>query len=139
MPPRRKDTDVPPRSPCRVLIADDVPDLRNLLQLLLELEGDFEVVGQARDGAEAVRLAVETAPDLVVLDLSMPVMDGLQALRELRRRAPTSKVVIFSGFDNSSLDPSVLAGGADGYLEKSAAASEVVTRLREICCGDSSA
>jgi len=122
-----------PRPPCRVLVADDAADLRDLLCLLLDLEDDFVVVGQAGDGEEAVRLSAQQQPDLVVLDLAMPVMDGLQALPQVRRVAPASKVVIFSGFETGQLERQARAVGADGYIEKGTGVLDLVAQLREIC------
>ncbi|GAC1325050.1 MAG: hypothetical protein NVSMB13_07480 [Mycobacteriales bacterium] len=122
-----------PRQPCRVLVADDAADLRDLLCLLLDLEDDFVVVGQASDGEEAIRLSEQQQPDLVVLDLAMPVMDGLQALPQVRRVAPATKVVIFSGFETGSVARQARACGADGYIEKGTGVIDLVARLREIC------
>ena len=121
------------RQPCRVLVADDAADLRDLLCLLLDLEDDFVVVGRASDGEEAVRLSEQQQPDLVVLDLAMPVMDGLQALPKVRRVAPATKVVIFSGFETSSIARQARESGADGYIEKGTGVLDLVARLREIC------
>ncbi len=126
-------TGTTPRQPCRVLVADDATDLRDLLCLLLDLEDDFVVVGQASDGEEAIRLSAQQQPDLVVLDLAMPVMDGLQALPRVRQVAPDSKVVIFSGFETGTLARQARAGGADGYIEKGTGVIDLVARLREIC------
>jgi CheY-like chemotaxis protein len=119
----------------RVLVADDAADLRQLLCLLLEVEDDFVVVGQAGDGLEAVRAAGELQPDLVVLDVSMPVMDGMEALPKLRAAAPEARLVVFSGLAASeapgrdrseSVEP-------DAWVEKGTGVVDLVDRLREVC------
>lgn len=102
----------------RVLIADDVIDLRVLLRMALELAGDFEVVAEAADGAQAITQAEAHQPDLVLLDLSMPVLDGLEALPRIRAVAPDAHVVVLSGFEASKMRDRVLEGGAVAYLEK---------------------
>jgi DNA-binding NarL/FixJ family response regulator len=102
----------------RVLIADDVIDLRQLMRMALELAGDFEVVAEAADGRQAITQAEFHQPDLVLLDLSMPVLDGLEALPQIRAVAPDAHVVVLSGFEASKMRDRVLEGGAVAYLEK---------------------
>jgi DNA-binding NarL/FixJ family response regulator len=114
----------------RVLVVDDAANLRELLTLLLDAEDDFVVVGSAADGAQAVEQAAVLNPDVVLLDLAMPVMDGLQALPELRRLLPTGRLVVFSGFEEESLARAALAAGADAYIEKGTSVIQLVARLR---------
>ncbi len=102
----------------RVLLADDVAQLRMLLRMALELNGAFEVVAEAADGAEAIVRAAECQPDLVILDLMMPGLDGLEALPGIREAAPGAKVVVLSGFAEEKLRSRALAAGATEYLEK---------------------
>ncbi|MCU1376136.1 MAG: response regulator receiver [Actinomycetia bacterium] len=102
----------------RTLLVDDVEDIRTLLRLLMEQDGRFEVVGEAADGEEAIVLAARYQPDVVVLDLAMPVMDGLTALPALRQAAPGVRVVILSGFPADQMGPAAEQAGAVGYLEK---------------------
>ena len=116
--------------PCRVLVADDAVDLRELLCILLSVEEGFEVVAQAADGREAVEQATRHRPDLTLLDLAMPVMDGLQALPLLRAALPDSKIVVFSGFDGSALAAEAHRGGADAYVEKGTDVAALVSTLR---------
>ena len=116
----------------RVLVVDDAANLRELLTLLLEVEDDFEVVGTAADGAQALRIAAGLAPDVVLLDLAMPVMDGLAALPELRRQLPKARIVIFSGFEHEALAKQALAAGADDYIEKGTSVTHLVDRLRAL-------
>ena len=101
----------------RVLLADDYPDLRGLMRFQLERAG-FVVIGEATDGQEAVDMARALSPDVIVLDLAMPKMDGLQALPTLRESSPASKVIVVSGFANGLMEDRVLAAGAARFVEK---------------------
>lgn len=101
-----------------VLIVDDVADLRMLLRMSLEFDEDFEVVAEAGDGLEAITQAERHQPDLVVLDLSMPVLDGLEALPRILAVAPAARVIVVSGFAGSRLREPAMAAGAVAYLEK---------------------
>jgi DNA-binding NarL/FixJ family response regulator len=116
----------------RVLIVDDAANLRELLTLLLEVEDDFEVVGTAADGEQAIAAAEALRPDVVLLDLAMPVMDGLQALPILRMHVPNARIVIFSGFEHEALATKALRAGADAYIEKGTSVTQLVARLREL-------
>ena len=120
-------------APCRVLIADDVPELRLLLRLALESEGNFEVVGEAKDGVEALQMATDRRPDAILLDLAMPVMDGLQAIPHLKEQSPDAKILVLSGFDAGKMKNEALEAGADAYLEKGAATAGILSALREMC------
>lgn len=113
----------------RVLIADDAADLRYLLTLALHRDGRFTVVGEAADGHRAVDLATELQPDLIVLDLAMPLMDGLQALPLIRRRCPDARILVLTGFEHRALAESALDDGADGFLEKGTALPRVAAEL----------
>jgi DNA-binding NarL/FixJ family response regulator len=116
----------------RVLVVDDAANLRELLTLLLETEDDFEVIGTACDGEQALLVAEALQPDVVLLDLAMPVMDGMQALPQMRRCLPTSIIVIFSGFEQTALVEEAMAAGADAYLEKGASVTQMVDLLRDL-------
>jgi DNA-binding NarL/FixJ family response regulator len=116
----------------RVLVVDDAAHLRDLLTLLLDIEDDFEVVGTAADGAQAIVQAALLDPDVVLLDLAMPVMDGLAALPDLRQRLPGARIVIFSGFEHQALARRALEAGADDYIEKGTSVTHLVERLREL-------
>ena len=115
--------------PFRIVLADDYADMRHLVRVTLERSGRFEVVGEASDGAEAISTAAELKPDILVLDLSMPVLSGMEALPQIRKVAPSTKVVILSGFGRSQMEPMALAGGAVGYLEKGLAPARLVDEL----------
>ena len=117
----------------RVLIADDVSDLRSMLRIVLESWGSFEIVAEAGDGAEAVALTEAYLPHAVVLDLSMPVMDGLEAIPEIRRRAPGIHIVVLSGFASEAMETVALSQGADAYLEKIDAVPMLAATLERVC------
>ncbi|WP_395659250.1 response regulator [Nocardioides sp.] len=112
----------------RVVLVDDTADLRQLMRIALRRAG-WEVVGEAGDGAAGIEVAREQVPDLVVLDLSMPVMDGLEALPHIRAACPSSTIVVMSGFGATQMTERALARGADGYLQKGTPLSEVVDYL----------
>ena len=120
------------RSSHRVLIVDDTPEIRRLLRINFEHEPDFTVVGEAGDGAAAIELARAHAPELVVLDLAMPVMDGLQAIPEIRRCSPETKILVFSGFASGSVADEVRDLGAHAYLEKGAHPREILSKLASL-------
>jgi DNA-binding NarL/FixJ family response regulator len=101
----------------RVLIADDHPAFRQALTEVLELAG-FDIVGQAVDGTDAVLLARQLVPDLVLIDLSMPVLNGLDATRLLRETLPAARVVVLTAFDSGELEQAALDAGASAYLVK---------------------
>lgn len=105
-------------SSIRTVIVDDVEALRRLVEIALTQTGKFDVVGQAKDGEEAIEVVAETLPELVLLDLSMPRMDGLEALPKIRKAAPQAHVVILTGFEESRLGETARKQGAAGYLEK---------------------
>ena len=114
--------------PLRVVLVDDTPDIRFLLRLALDLDGGCTVVGEAGDGRQALAVVAETQPDLVLLDLAMPDVDGMQALPLLRECCPAATILVLSGFEDAALAPAVLAAGADGYLRKGAAPRDILAR-----------
>jgi CheY-like chemotaxis protein len=117
----------------RVLLADDTPDIRALLRLVLSRHDDFVVVAEAADGSEAVEMAQKHRPDVVLLDLAMPVMDGLEAIPGVRAAAPNCKIVVLSGFNADQMAAEALGAGADAYLEKGTPPTQLVHHLRRIC------
>lgn len=119
--------------PCRVVIADDTPDIRMLLRWSLEPDERFEIVGEAANGAEALALLRDNQVDAILLDLAMPVMDGLQAIPKIKVQSPTTRIVVLSGFDQESMAGEALSRGADVYLEKGVAVSEVAAVLADVC------
>jgi diguanylate cyclase (GGDEF)-like protein len=123
--------DAPVRT--RVVIADDTADVRALLRYTLELDGRFEVVAQAADGNEAVAAVRDEQPDAVVLDLAMPVMDGLEAIAGILASSPATKIVVLSGFEAEHMAGEALRLGAHVYLEKGATFNELTSVLAELC------
>lgn len=111
--------------PYRVLLVDDHPRIRELYRLALMDERRLEVVGEAGDGEEALVRADETPPDVVVLDLSMPKRDGLQALQDLKQAHPRVRVLVLSGFNRERIEGLVLEMGANAYLEKGVTITEL--------------
>ncbi len=118
--------------PIRVALADDTRDIRLLLTLALELAGGFEVVGEAKDGAEAIALTERLRPDVLLLDLAMPVLDGLQALPILRERAPDTMVVVLSGFGADAMGQEAVRLGAVTYVQKGVNPTELAEQLRAL-------
>ena len=120
------------KEPVRVILADDVFDLRFMVKLALERSGRFEVIAEAENGDEAVAMAKQHQPDLVLLDVSMPVKDGLEALPDIRSVSPNAKVVMLSGFEASRLASTALESGAAAYLEKGIPPGELVSELLRV-------
>ncbi|HEY3191849.1 MAG TPA: response regulator transcription factor, partial [Solirubrobacterales bacterium] len=105
-------------APISVYLVDDVPELRELIKFGMEEDPGFEVVGEAGDGRTALEGIAETQPAAVLLDLSMPDMDGLEAIPEIRKGDPDVAIVVLSGFSADRMGPPSLERGADGYVEK---------------------
>ncbi|TML92854.1 MAG: response regulator transcription factor [Actinobacteria bacterium] len=119
----------------RVVIADDQRVVRDGLTMLVGLIDDFEVVGAASDGAEAVDLARDTRPDVVLMDLRMPEMDGTEATHQIRSSLPETQVLVLTTYaDDESLFPALQAG-ASGYLTKDASAEEIESAIRAVASG----
>jgi signal transduction histidine kinase/CheY-like chemotaxis protein len=117
--------------PVRVVIIDDTYDLRELLRLALTRSG-LEVVGEAGDGLSGIECVRLEKPDVVLLDLSMPVMDGLEALPTIRRLVPQAKIVVLSGFGASQMSEKAMTIGADGYLQKGMALKRIIEYVKDI-------
>jgi DNA-binding NarL/FixJ family response regulator len=114
---------VPP--PLRILVAEDDESFLEAISLLLEQDDRFVVAGRARNGREAVALAEEVAPDAVVVDIEMPVLDGVQATRRLRETAPDLPIVAVSGHDYEERVLEIRQAGADDYVRKARLADEL--------------
>jgi DNA-binding NarL/FixJ family response regulator len=124
-----------PSTPIRVLLADDHDILRQGLKLLLGLQADIAVVGEARTGVEAVHLVEELQPDVVVMDISMAEMDGLQACRRIRRQHPATQVLMLTMHESEEYFLQSLRAGAAGYIVKKAAPSELHAAIRTTADG----
>lgn len=121
----------------RVLVADDHAVVRRGLATLIATASDLELVGTASDGAEAVQLAVDSGADVVVMDLSMPEVDGVAATRELASRVPSCRVLVLTSFSDQARVSDALSAGADGYLLKHAEPEEILDGIREVVRGGS--
>ncbi|MDP8928951.1 MAG: response regulator transcription factor [Actinomycetota bacterium] len=113
----------------RVLLADDSSGFRLLMRRRLEADDRFVVVGEAANGVEAVELAEQTRPDVAVIDLVMPTMDGLEAIRHIRQRVPQTKSVLLTARDARESAEEAVRAGAYTYLEKGMAAGQILTVL----------
>ena len=117
----------------RVVLADDAPDLREMLRLALEMTGDFTVVGEASDGEATVEAVRELQPDVLVLDVSMPLLGGLDAIPAIRRAAPACRILVLSGYSDGRLRAAALDAGADGFLVKGSLPRDVIDAIRALC------
>ncbi len=121
----------------RILIADDHPVVRDGLAAMLATQPDFAVIATAGDGQEAVRLAAELKPDIVLLDLEMPELDGAQALARMRSASPGIRVLVFTAFDTDERILGAVRAGAQGYLLKGAPREELFRAVRVVSQGGS--
>jgi len=121
----------------RVLLADDHTVVREGTRELLEREHDMEVVGEAGDGEEAVRLATELTPDIVIMDIAMPKVNGIEATRRLKEILPATAVLVLSAYDDDQYIFALLEAGAAGYLLKNVRSRELVEAIRAVHAGES--
>jgi DNA-binding NarL/FixJ family response regulator len=119
------------KAPISLFLVDDVPELRELLRFGVQDDPDFEIVGEAGDGRSAIEAISEKRPAAVLLDLSMPDMDGFAAIPELRRRSPELAIIVLSGFPAIRMGERARERGADAYLEKGSPMDEVRETIRE--------
>ena len=122
-------------NPIRILIADDHALLRHGLTMVFALHNDLSVVGEAKNGIEALKLAKTTSPDVVIMDLSMPGMDGVEATRQIHEAVPSAKILILTTFGTSVDVARALREGASGALVKDAGDDELVKAIRSIASG----
>ena len=121
--------------PIRVLIVDDHAVVRGGLSKFLQVYKDLELVGEAENGAEAVRLARQLQPDVVLMDLKMPEMDGVSATREIRSKHPNVRVIVLTSFAEDNMVQGALQAGATGYLLKNVSGAELANAIRAAHAG----
>ncbi|PYQ54603.1 MAG: DNA-binding response regulator [Acidobacteria bacterium] len=119
----------------RILLADDHPVVRDGLAAMLGTQPDFQVIGEAGTGAEAVAEAARLRPDVVLMDLEMPSLDGIEAIRRLRAADPAVQVVVLTAFDTDERILGALQAGAQGYLLKGAPRAEIFAAIRAVSAG----
>jgi DNA-binding NarL/FixJ family response regulator len=119
----------------RIVIAEDHTILREGLRALLSSSPDFDIVGEAEDGREAVRCVEKLKPNLILTDLSMPRMNGMDAIREIRRRAPETKILVLTVHKTEEYILATLKAGADGYLLKDSTHGELLAAVRHVLSG----
>jgi CheY-like chemotaxis protein len=117
----------------RVLLVDDAEEIRTMVRRILEGDGRFSIVGEAENGLEAVGLTASTAPHVVLLDISMPVMNGLEAIPLIRKGSPATKIIMLSSLEASSMIPRASELGADGYIEKGMSLKDLGDTISKIC------
>jgi DNA-binding NarL/FixJ family response regulator len=118
-----------------VLLVDDHVVVRQGLRALLEAEADIEIVGEAQDGRQAITMAKEKSPELVVMDVAMPTLNGVESVRQILRSCPRTRVVALSSYTNEECVEQMLKAGAAGYLTKQTASTELSRAIREVRCG----
>ena len=119
-----------------VMLVDDHSIMRDLLRDALENTGEFEVVAQAADGREALRIVEEAAPDVIVMDVIMPEMDGIEACRQITELLPGVRVLMLTASNEQDAIVSAIAAGATGYLQKYSGKEQLLTTLREVALGE---
>ncbi len=121
----------------RVLLAEDHTIVRQGIAALLGTESDIEVVGEASNGLEAIELAKKLGPDVILMDIGMPQLNGLETTREIKRRFPSMKILVLTMYDNEEWIFQILKAGASGYLIKDSAMNDLTSALRAVYQGDS--
>jgi len=116
----------------RVLVVDDHTIVRDGICALLALAGDIEVVGEAANGSEALKMVKELEPNVVLMDIAMPIMDGLEATRRICKEFPSTKVLILTQYDDKEYVFPVIQAGASGFISKVAASSELASGIRSV-------
>ena len=121
----------------RVLVVDDHTIVRDGICALLALAGDIEVVGEAANGSEALKMVRELTPDVVLMDITMPIMSGLEATRRICKEFPRTRVLVLTQYDDKEYVFPVIEAGACGFISKLAASSELTSGIRSVYHGDS--
>jgi two-component system, NarL family, response regulator LiaR len=130
------DPSKPQKDIIRILVADDHPLMRQALITFLEKQPDFKVIAEAGNGEEATKLAFELIPDVVIMDISMPVMNGLEATRLIKEKYPQIAILVLTVHTDSEHVLSILEAGAAGYLTKSVFGNEIINSVRSLVAGE---
>lgn len=121
----------------KILLCDDQAVIRDGMEMLLQLEKDFQMVGSAQDGFEAVELAAKTQPDLILMDLKIPGMNGIEATREIRKKFPNIKILVLTTYDDDEWVFDAIRAGASGYLLKDTPRQKIIEAIRGTVDGKS--
>ncbi|HJX35462.1 MAG TPA: response regulator transcription factor [Dehalococcoidales bacterium] len=121
----------------KVLLVDDHAIMRDGIRALLSIHDDIKIVGEASEGQEAIEKTQDLSPDVVVMDVAMPDMDGIEATRRIRKQSPKVKVIVLTQYDNKEYVLSAIKAGAAGYVPKRALGSELVSAVRAVNRGES--
>jgi DNA-binding NarL/FixJ family response regulator len=121
--------------PTRILIVDDDEGVRSVLTRILEKDQEFRVVGEAGDGSEALELARALSPDLILMDLAMPQVNGLEATRRIKVERPETKVIIFTRYQEEAYRQAATQSGADAFLSKRTRVAELLATIRQVAEG----
>ena len=121
----------------KILLCDDQAVIRDGLEMLLNLEKDFQVIGAAQDGAEALELAAQKQPDLILMDLKMPIMNGIEATRQIRAKFPNIKILVLTTYDDDEWVFDAIRAGASGYLLKDTSRQKILEAIRGTMDGKS--
>lgn len=127
---------IPQSQKISILLADDHPLIRQALRSVLERESDFLVIGEAGDGEEAVKLASQSMPDVVIMDISMPKLNGIEATKQIKKVCPRTAILVLTVHGESEHIFSILAAGAAGYLTKEVFGPEVIHAVRGLAAGE---
>lgn len=130
------DIDQSRRERIRILLADDHPLMRAALRNALEKESDFKVMAEVGDGEEAVRVAMEFVPDIVIMDITMPRLNGLEATRKIKMTCPMVAILVLTVHNDTEHIMEILEAGASGYLTKSASGNEIICAIRGLIAGE---
>ena len=122
--------------PLRVLLVDDNRSIRRAIRQLLQTQVDIEVIGEAVDGIDAIRKTRTYRPDVILMDLAMPTMNGFEAVRQIKKESPTTQVLFVSQFDSDAFTREALAVGASGYILKSNASKQLILAVKKVRSAD---
>src|SRR5215472_1663540 len=127
---------IKPFEPLRVLVVDDNQSIRRAMRQLLQTQVDIEVIGEAADGIDAIRKTQTYRPDVILMDVAMPTMNGFEAVRQIKKESPTTQVLFVSQFDSDAFTREALAVGASGYILKSNASKQLIPAVKKVRAAD---